>query len=511
VLTEILRQATIANPNQIAIVYGDLRLSYQKLLEQIESLQAGLESIGIKEGDCIAILLPNCPEFAISFYAANALGSIVLPLNHLFKAEEISYYLNDSGAKAIITDSLRAQTCKEILSKLEVPIEVIVTDEAQPKISRSLSDLMLPTGNRASQAQPQASSVAIYQYSSGSTGRPKRVSRTQQNLLCEVHNFAATAQVNPSDRVLCVVPLYHAHGLGNCLLAATCNGATLVILEPVLKDNVPVEVPFVFRCARVLELIDQEGITIFPAVPYICNALAETPFAPDIHLDKLRLCFSAGNFLGQDIFEKFLQRFNIPVRQLYGCTEAGSVAINLEPDVSTTQRSVGKPLRNNDICILDDYGQALPSGEVGEVVIKSGALTQSYDNMPELNQSAFREGAFFTGDLGKFDDQGRLYITGRKKILIDTGGRKVDPIEVEDILLMHPKVEEAVVVGSQGAHASEIVKAVLVLKSAGTCSDQEIFAHCKQHLAEFKIPKVVEFRDEIPKSPLGKILRKALV
>jgi long-chain acyl-CoA synthetase len=511
VLTEILRQAAIADPDQIAIICGDLRLSYQELLGQIESLQAGLESIGIKEGDCIAILLPNCPEFVISFYATNALGGIVLPLNHLFKTEEISHYLNDSGAKAIITDSLRAQACKEILSKLDVQIEIIVTDEPQPEIGKFLSNLMLPTGTQAGQTQPEASSVAIYQYSSGSTGRPKRVSRTQHNLLCEVQNFAATAHVSTSDRILCVVPLYHAHGLGNCLLAATCNGATLVILEPVLKDNVPVEVPFVFRCARVLELIEQEGITIFPAVPYICNALAETPFAPDIHLDKLRLCFSAGNFLGQDIFDKFLQRFNIPVRQLYGCTEAGSIAINLDPEVTTTQRSVGKPLQNNDIRILDDHGQVLPPGEVGEVVIKSSALTQGYDNMPELNLTAFQEGAFFTGDLGKFDEQGRLYITGRKKILIDTGGRKVDPIEVEDILLMHPKVGEAVVVGSQGAHASEIVKAVLVLKSAGECSDQEIFAHCKQYLAEFKIPKVVEFRDEIPKSPLGKILRKALV
>jgi long-chain acyl-CoA synthetase len=510
-LIEILRQVTIANPDQTAIVYGDIRLSYHGLLERIESLHQGLKSMGIKKGDCIALLLPNCPEFVIGFYGTSALGGTVLPLNHLFKAEELSYYLKDSGATVIVTDSLRAPICQQILSTHKISAEIIVTDEPQTKIGQYFYDLMLPAQTPAEKQQPETSSMAIYQYSSGSTGRPKRISRSPENLWCEVRNFMATAGVNTSDRILAIIPLYHAHGLGNCLLAATLNGATLVLLEPALKNNIPIEVPFLYRCARVLELISQEKITIFPAVPYIFRALAETPINPDICLDTLRLCFSAGNFLGQDIFDKFLMKFEIPIRQLYGCTEAGSIAINLEPDVVTTQDSVGQPLHGNALQIVDDRGQLLPAGTVGEVVVTSGALTQGYDNLPDLNKTAFRDGAFFTGDLGKLDDQGYLYITGRKKIFIDTGGHKVDPIEIEDILLGHPKVEEAVVVGSKGSHAGEIVKAVLVLKATENCNDREIFAYCKQHLAEFKTPKIVEFRAEIPKSPLGKILRKALV
>jgi long-chain acyl-CoA synthetase len=510
-LIEILRQTAMANPDRTAIVYGDLRLSYHSLLERIESLQQGLKSIGIKKGDCVALILPNCPEFVMGFYAIGALGGTVLPLNHLFKAEELSYYLQDSGATAIVTDKLCAPICQQILATHQISAEIIVINEAKPKIGRYFYDLMLPAQTPAKKQQPETSSIAIHHYSSGSTGRPKRISRSPENLWCEVKNFTATVGVNPADRILAIVPLYHAHGLGNCLLAATLNGATLVLLEPALRNNIPVEIPFIYRCSRVLELISQEGITIFPAVPYIFNALAETPINPDISLDTLRLCFSAGNFLGQDIFDKFLMKFGIPIRQLYGCTEAGSIAINLDSNIATTQDSVGKPLYGNNLRIVDDRGRLLPIGAVGEVVVTSGAITQGYDNLPDLNKTAFRDGAFFTGDLGRLDDRGRLTITGRKKILIDTGGRKVDPIEIEDILLGHPKVEEAVVVGSKGAHAGEIVKAVLVLKTTETCNDREIFAYCKQHLAEFKTPKIVEFRAEIPKSPLGKILRKALV
>ena len=509
-LNKMLMQAARANPGKTAVVYGESRLSYQNLLDKVESFRNGLKSIGIREGDCVAILLPNCPEFVISFYAITSLGGIVLPLNHLFKADEISYYLSDSKTKAIITDSCRAQICNDILFNLDISLDLIVTDNAQ-STGKFFYDLMVPQSVESERQPIDFTGVAIYQYSSGSTGRPKRVSRTQLNLLCEVKNFAATVDVVSADNILCVVPLYHAHGLGNCLLAATCNGATLVILEQSLKNNLPVEVPFVFKCARVLELIEHERITIFPAVPYIFNALAETPVFPNTQLDTLRLCFSAGNFLGKDIFDKFLKRFNIPVRQLYGCTEAGSIAINLQTDVEHTYNSVGNPLNNVEIRIIDEKKNDLDPDEIGEVVVKSEALTSGYYNKPELNKQAFQDGAFLTGDLGKLDENGNLYITGRKKILIDTGGRKVDPIEIEDILLAHPKVQEAVVVGVKGAHAGEIIKAVLVLKSAQTCSEQDIFAYCKNLLAEFKIPKIVEFRDEIPKSPLGKVLRKALV
>jgi long-chain acyl-CoA synthetase len=446
----------------------------------------------------------------IAFYSLAQLNGIVLPLNHLFKAEEISHYISDSNARAIITDMKRAELCRNVIAKLDKEIELIVVDGIHP-FSRYFYELMIPEETEI--YDPAASSFEgdlLYQYSSGSTGKPKKVCRTQYNLSQEVKNFTATAGITSADTILCTVPLYHAHGLGNCLLAATCNGATLVILEQVVQKGIPVEVPFVFRRTQVLELIEKEGITILPAVPYILNTLAETPSNILVDLSTLRLCFSAGNFLSKDIFEKFFQRFGIPIRQLYGCTEAGSISINLDAEPEKTLDSVGIPMQNVEVKIIGEAGNELPIGAIGEVVIKSEALTSGYSNMRELNQQAF-SGCFFTDDLGKKDEFGRLYITGRKKILIDTGGRKIDPIEIEDILVNHPKVKEAVVVGVKGDFAGEVIKAVIVQKEREICENTEILSYCKQRMAEFKIPKIIEFRDEIPKSPLGKILRKELV
>jgi long-chain acyl-CoA synthetase len=508
-LEKLLVKAVENYPEQTAIVYDKLRISYAELYAKIAGLSKGLSALGIGQGDCLALILPNCPEFVFSFFAIAKLKAIAVPLNHLFKAEEISYYVSDSNVKAIVTDAKRAKMCREIISEIGRSIELIVVDDEQA--ATYFYDLIKPVESSKDERSTAFTGEVIYQYSSGSTGRPKRVGRTQENLYHEVSNFTQTARVTSSDRILCLVPLYHAHGLGNCLLAALGNGATLVILEQVWQKGMPVEIPFVFRRTRVLELIQQEQITILPAVPYIFNTLAETPPETQADLSTLRLCFSAGNFLSKDIFDKFRDRFGVPVRQLYGCTEAGSVSINLDEQPEKTWNSVGVPMNNVEIKIIDDGGRELPNGATGEVAIASSALTTGYHNLPELNQQAFRDGKFFTGDLGKIDAEGRLYITGRKKILIDTGGRKVDPIEIEDVLVSHSKVKEAVVVGVKGPFAGEIVKAVIVLKNSQDCPEQEITSYCKERLAEFKVPKIIEFRDEIPKSPLGKILRKALV
>ena len=498
-------------PEKTAIVDDHSTITYQQLKDLVRGFTQGLSSLRISHSDCIAVVLPNCTEFVVGFYAAAKLNAIFLPLNHLFKEEELSYYINDSDAKVIITDTTRAELCQEIIAKSERRIELITVDAGVPT-STYFYDLIL-----LEETEPETEDRSdferdnfLYQYSSGSTGRPKRVGRTQQNLYHEVNNFTQTAKITESDKILCLVPMYHAHGLGNCLLAALQNGATLVILEQFRQQGTPVEVPFVFRRLRVLELIEQEQITILPAVPYIFNTLAETPTDTPADFTSLRLCFSAGNFLSQDIFERFKARFGIGVKQLYGCTEAGSVAIDLD-EVAKPYGSVGRPMQNVEIKIISDRGTQLPVGEIGEIVIKSETLTSGYHNMPELNQQAFKDGVFFTGDLGKIDESGHLYITGRKKILIDTGGRKVDPIEIEDVLITHTNIREAVVVGAKGFFAGEIIKAVIVTEEGQVCDAKEISAYCKARLAEFKVPRIIEFREEIPKSPLGKILRKALV
>ena len=511
-LEQNLAKIAYKYPEKIAIVDDRSTTTYRELEALVRGFSKGLSSLNISQSDCIAVVLPNCTEFVVSFYTAAKLNAVFLPLNHLFKEEELGYYISDSDAKVIITNTTRAKLCEQIIAKSESKIELITVDAAVAS-SIYFYDLILPEA-----IEPEleyeiflSPENFLYQYSSGSTGRPKRVGRTQHNLYHEVNNFTQTAKITTADNILCLVPMYHAHGLGNCLLASIQNGATLVILEQFRQQGAPLEVPFVFRRLRVLELIQQEQITILPAVPYIFDTLAETPEDTQADLTSLRLCFSAGNFLDRDTFERFRSRFGICVKQLYGCTEAGSVAINLDEPTKQTYGSVGRPMQNVEIKIIGDRGTQVPVGEVGEIVIKSQTLTSGYHNMPELNKTAFKDGAYFTGDLGKVDESGRLYITGRKKILIDTGGRKVDPIEIEDVLITHPNIKEAVVVGVKGFFAGEIIKAVIVPQSLPACEQREISDYCKARLAEFKVPRIIEFREEIPKSPLGKVLRKALV
>lgn len=503
-LNQILSKTVKEYPDKTAVVYDKLRLSYKELYSKVVGFSNGLKSIGVEQANCIAIMLPNSPEFAIAFYAAARLNAIALPLNPMFKEGEIKYYIKDSNAIAIVTDKSRAEVCRKIIAQFDRKIHLIVVDGVEQN-SLFFNNLIHEETDDLVETAPFEGDL-LYQYSSGSTGRPKRVCRTQTNVFHQVTNCVTTLNVTADDNILCLVPLFHAYGFGECLLAATYTGATLVILEQFVRNEIAFETPFLFRCPRVLQLIADEKITIIPAVPYIFSILAATPNETKADLSTVRLCISAGNFLFKDTFEKFLKRFGIPLRQLYGCTESGAVAINLEADTNLQYDSIGLPMNNVEIKIMDDDGCEVPSGVVGEFVIKSQTLTSGYCHRPDLNKEAFKEGHFFTGDLGKKDEKGRLYLTGRKKIFIDTGGHKVDPLEVEDILNAHPKIEEAVVVGVKGPLEGEIIKAVIVAKEE--CQEREIVAFCKDKIADFKIPRIIEFRQALPKNPLGKVLRK---
>lgn len=502
-LDKLLLNFVRSHPRKTAIVYDRARLSYQQLYNRITGISQGLRSLGIQKSDCVMLLLPNCPEFVISFYAIAKLQAIALPLNPMFKASEIQYYAEDSHAQVIITDSARAEVCRQALSQIDRPIELIITDSVQSESSYFYHLIHTPD---ADLEQPLTyEGDVIYQYSSGSTGRPKKLCRTQKNIYHQAVNCTQTLKVTDVDNILAIVPLYHAYGFGECMLAALSTGATLVLLEPTLQEGKSVETPLLFRRQDILNLIEWEQISILPMVPYLASILAAAP--ENNKVSSLRLCLSAGNFLSRDVFDKFRQKFGVPLRQLYGCTEAGAVCVNLEDESDLPHDSIGKPMQNVELLIVNDNGEECLPGTVGELAIKSQTLTQGYHNLPELNREVFAGGCFLTGDLGQKDERGRIYLVGRKKIFIDTGGHKVDPIEVEDVLHQHPQVKEAVVVGCQGLDGVELLKAVIVAN--GECRQKDIVAYCQERIADFKVPRIVEFRTSLPKDPIfGKVKRK---
>jgi len=482
-LYHMLSQTVQRLPDQPFMEWGDESLSYQQFQNAVDRFAAALAADGIGPGDKVIVLLPNGPEFAVSVFAIVKLGAIVVPLNTAFQDSELEYYLQDSQARIMITNPAIEASHGELI--------------AGSSGCRLLTEVPVDTRDVPPAERSPVSGPVIYQYSSGSTGTPKRVTRSQENLVTEADNFLATVDTSEADRILTVVPMFHAHGFGNCLLAATRSGATLVVLPA-------------FKRKTALKTLTEKHITIFPGVPFMFSILADSPSIQGQPLPELRLAFSAGAPLARETYENFRDKFNVPIRQLYGSTETGSVAINTGSTEGERWSSIGHPMKNVSVTIIDDAGHELPPGESGELKICTPALTSGYANLDEVNAETFRDGCFWSGDVGHLDAEGNIYITGRTKLFINAGGNKVDPGQVEEVIGRHVAVEEVVVVGIKGQYGQEVIKAAIVKKDDQELSPEDIKNWCDGKLAEFKVPRIIEFRAEIPRSPLGKILRKYL-
>lgn len=471
-------------PDKPAVITGKQSVSYSELLDRIRIQSALLAETGLKEGGSVAVLLPNSIEFVTSIFAIMARNAIAVPVSTRFQADEIKYYLESSSSGMVIHEN----QSEELLQSISCSIERInLSKQSLASINdRRLVDASSDSGDLS----------AIYMYSSGSTGKPKRITRTQGQLMAEYHALAATIELSDADTILCTVPLYHSHGFGNCMFAALLSGGTLVLMEGEFKPR------------EAVKLIEGYSVSIYPAVPFMIKMIAEAFYPAKPELTSVRLFFTAGAPLSSEISERFRNVFGLTVKQLYGSTETGALSINYDGDAAN-EGSVGKPLDGICIDILDENGEKLPNGSMGEVAIRSPAMTRQYDDLPTMTAECFRDGYFLSGDLGYVDAEGRLFINGRKKLFINVAGNKVDPLDIETIIKTHPKVRDAVVVGIPHPNYGEMVKAVVVAESE--CSEEEIVALCEKQVAWYKVPKYVEFRAEIPRSPLGKILRKHLV
>ncbi|HEY7381157.1 MAG TPA: AMP-binding protein [Gaiella sp.] len=481
-----------------AVECGDVRLGHDELADLTSRLADGLASVGVGRGDCVVILLPNSPEYLVSFLALAALGAGAVLLDPGSKEYELHLAFADCRPRAVIADQRGAGRCRAVADELGLETTIVAVG-AEPSGAVAMEEL-LRAGGRRDAPGSLADEPLLYQYSSGSTGRSKRVARTQAQCVAETQVVRETLALTPEDTILCAVPLFHAYGFGDCFLAALGSGAKLKLQAQVQ--------PFAVRRSQTMELIERHRVTVFPAVPYMVDLLASAPGAGD--LSSLRFCFTAGTALPVDTAAAFQARFGVPARQLYGCTESPSIAANLDEDPAATATSVGRPFAGVKVVIHDDEGALLPPGETGEIGISSPVASSGYVGETYGDHVTFRDGWVFPGDLGVLDGDGRLTIVGRTKLFIDVHGHKVDPLEVEDVLVQHPAVAEVVVVGAEDRRRQgTVVKAAVV--AGAPCTEREIIHFCKERLALFKVPQVVEFRESIPRSPLGKVLRKELV
>lgn len=472
-------------PERPAACDDKASFTYRALREQAAQNAAQLAASGFQPGDTAALFLPNGIGFVTGFLAIMHRGGRCLPLHTKYQPSEIAQFLSRAHVRVLFTEERFLPLLRSVLEDLPGPRPQLLEWNASPAAFPPP-----PPPVPVTAAEP-----ALLQFSTGSTSQAKPVQRTQGQLLAEVRHFGETVHPRPEDRILALVPLFHAHGFGNCLLAALMNGSSLVLAEN-------------FAPRPAIKLLSEKRITLFPAVPFIFKMMAETRLDTEPRdFSALRLCFSAGAPLDPSVSASFARVFGQPVRQLYGTTETGSLTLNLDPDPVMFASTVGTPMPSVDIAVFDEERRPLGPGQAGEIGIRSPSLADGYWESPALTSEFFHEEWFFPGDCGSIDAAGRLTITGRKTFFINVGGNKVDPAEVENFLSRHPKLKDAAVVGAAAGYG-QLVKAVVVPNEP--CTEEEILAFCQDRLASYKIPKLVEFRDEIPRSPLGKILRKYL-
>lgn len=466
------------NPESPAVSCGGETYSYGRLCGFVDAFCAFLSDRGVSEGEKVCLFLPNSLELAVCLFAAARLGAVSVPVDAASGSEEIRRCVEFSRPVLAVTTPA-----------LEGVLRSAVADARAVAVTRADFE------GEGPEAFPDVSaeSEAVYLFSTGSTGKPKCVARTHRNMTALARNHTATMDWDRGDRILFTVPISHTYGLGN-FVSAVSVGACCCLVSG-------------FARREVLETLERERITVFPAVPFMIETLARSKISAGYDLSSLRHAISAGAPLGEDAFFSFHRAFGTYPRQLYGSSETGVMTVNLAEDIVEKRLSVGRPVKNVEIRVISESGRPLPAGSEGEIAVRSPSMTDGYVDFPEETARAFRDGFYRTGDIGTFDGDGYLFIRGRKKLFINVSGSKVDPCEVENLLVTHERITEAAVVGVSEGAGGERVKAFVV--ADGLCR-RDVADFCGGKLSAYKIPSKIEFVDSLPRSPAGKILREKL-
>ena len=523
-LHRLLERAADTYPDNVAIIFYGREMRYRELEAAANRFAHALMALGVRPGDRVALHLPNCPQFVIAYYGALKAGAIVVACSPLYVARELAHQLRDSGAETIVTLSKFYDVVKEV--QPDTPVRnVIVTGikEYFPRVTRLLftvarewreghrvgvrggdlrfADLLSDQPDTRPDVAVWPEAVALLQYTGGTTGVPKGAMLTHRNL---VSNLVQAQAWHPGMRmgqecILCVLPFFHLYGMAICMNNAVSLASTMVLLPR-------------FDVDEVLEAIQRYRPTLFPGVPTIYVVINNHPDVRRYDLTSLEACLSGAAPLPVEVQRRFEELTGATLVEGYGLTETGPLTHANPFHGRRVPGSIGLPIPDTDARVVDvETGEhGMPVGESGELIVRGPQVMRGYWNMPEETAMALRNGWLYTGDIGRMDEDGYFYIVDRKKDMIISGGMNVYPREIEEVLYEHPKVLEAAVIGVPDPHWGETPKAFVVLRPGETATAEEIIDFCRRRLARYKVPKHVEFRDELPKTPVGKILRRAL-
>ena len=486
-------------PDREVIAFGERRITNRELHLRVNALAAGLAGLGIQRGDVVALLLYNCPEFLEGVLAVNKLGAIFLPMNYRLAPAEWEYILEHSGAKALVSEPEFQPGVDGIASNLsQLRHRLMVGGQAEGWTE--FEQLVQPNlGKLVPDAEVDEDDIQRLMYTSGTTSRPKGVKISYGNLLWKNVGHILEFGIDSSDKTLICGPLYHVGGFDLPANVVLYAGGSVVILRK-------------FEAVPVLETIQREKPSNVWLAPAMVNMLLALPDLESHDLSSIRFIINGGEKMPVPVIERLVRAFpNAWFSDAYGLTETVSGdTFNDREHVISKIGSVGKPVLHLAVRIVDDDGNDVPPSQTGEVVLKGPKVFKGYWKDDEATAKAIRDGWFHTGDVGRIDEDGYLYIEDRKKDMILSGGENIASPEVERALYEHPAVQEAAVVGVPDERWGEVPKAFVVLRQGSSATAEELIEFTRTRLARFKVPKHVQFIEELPRNPSGKVLKREL-
>jgi fatty-acyl-CoA synthase len=498
--SSIVTRGALNEPEKVVITFQDRKFTYRSLQDRVSALAQGLLKMGIRKGDRVAILLYNCSQFFETIFAVNRIGAVFLPLNFRLAPDEIAYILGNAGAKAIISEESFHPSLDSIRNDLS-ELQNYITLSAQQTPGWTIYEdiIEMNKGADIEDVHVELDDLHRLMYTSGTTSRPKGVMITYGNLYWKNIGHIWEFNIVPEDKTLITGPLYHVGGLDLTAACTLYRGGSVSILRK-------------FNPLDVARAIDKEKPTNIWLAPAMINLILQEPKVAEYNLDSIRYIVGGGERMPEPLVQRVQELFkNAWICDAYGLTETVSGDTFL-PRNKTFEKlgSVGRPCLHLDMKIVDEQGNELPPGQVGEILFRGPKVTKGYWENPEATQKAIRDGWFYTGDMGQIDEDGYLYISDRKKDMIISGGENIASLEVERTLYEHPLVLEASVIGIPDEKWGEVPKAFIVVKPGHELTSEEIQQHCLTKLARYKVPKEIEFINELPRNPSGKVLKRLL-
>lgn len=492
-------------PEKAAFIFEDNETSYAAFDAAVTKFASSLHKLGYQKGDHIALVTGNSPYYVIGLYGALRLGAVVIPVNPLYTSHEMEYILKNGDVKAIITMDVLLEKFSDLVGKLTSVTHYISCEtgadivESHPNIKakmESFTDLVNNGSLQFSAPASEENENALILYTSGTTGKPKGAMLSHKNLYSNAKDVADYLTINGEDRVIAALPMFHVFCLTVSLNAPLMNGGTVIIMPKFSPQDV-------FHISQTLEP------TIFAGVPTMYNYLLQSAQENEDLFTSVRMCISGGSAMPVALLKAFEGTFDVAVSEGYGLSEASPVTCFNPLDRPRKPGSIGQNIIHVENKVVNEFGEEVEPGEVGELVVCGPNVMSGYYKMPEETAVALRDGWLYTGDMARMDDEGYFYIVDRKKDMILVGGYNVYPREVEEVLYKHPSVEEVAVVGRPDPDSGEAVVSFVVLRDS-TETENSLSEFCKAHLAKYKVPVDIVFLDELPKNTTGKILRKNL-